>query len=118
MTAEVAPGCPVDAAFDPLSPAYLDDPYAIMAALPLTEAPIFFAPSIGYHVVTRYADVAQVFDGPATYSAAGAPAPPRGPASRPQRRPAPGPLTAQLGRPGARPAAQAGCPGVRGQAGQ
>lgn len=51
MTAEVAPGCPVNAAFDPLSSDYLDDPYAIMAALPLAEAPIFFAPSIGYHVV-------------------------------------------------------------------
>ena len=75
MTAEVAPGCPVDAAFDPLSPAYLDDPYAIMAALPLAEAPIFYAPSIGYHVVTRYADIAQVFDDPATYSAAVAQAP-------------------------------------------
>lgn len=75
MTAEAAPGCPVDAAFDPLSPAYLDDPYAIMAALPLVEAPIFYAPSIGYHVVTRYADIAQVFDDPATYSAAVAQAP-------------------------------------------
>jgi cytochrome P450 len=67
---EVAPGCPVNAAFDPLSPAYLDDPCAIMAALPLAEAPIFYAPSIGYHVVTRHADIAQVFDDPATYSAA------------------------------------------------
>src|SRR5579872_1911251 len=75
MTAEVAPGCSVDAAFDPLSPAYLDDPYAILAALPLAEAPIFYAPSIGYHVVTRYADIAQVFDDPATYSAAVAQAP-------------------------------------------
>ncbi|HEX3764463.1 MAG TPA: cytochrome P450 [Kofleriaceae bacterium] len=75
MTTEVAPGCPVDAAFDPLSPAYLDDPYAILAALPLAEAPVFYAPSIGYHVVTRYADIAQVFDDPATYSAAVAQAP-------------------------------------------
>jgi len=70
MTAEAAPGCPVDTAFDPLSPAYLDDPYAVLAALPLAEAPVFYAPSIGYHVVTRYADIAQVFDDPATYSAA------------------------------------------------
>jgi cytochrome P450 len=75
VTAEVAPGCRVDAAFDPLSPAYLDDPFAILAALPLAEAPIFYAPSIGYHVVTRYADIAQVFDDPATYSAAVAQAP-------------------------------------------
>jgi cytochrome P450 len=39
------------------------------------EAPIFFAPSIGYYVVTRYQDVEQVFRDPATYSAAVAQAP-------------------------------------------
>lgn len=75
MSSEVAPGCPVNAGFDPLSPAYLDDPYAVMAALPLAEAPIFYAPSIDYYVVTRYADIARVFDDPATYSAAAAQAP-------------------------------------------
>ena len=75
MSAEVAAGCPVDAAFDPLSPEFLDDPYAILAALPLAEAPVFYAPSIGYYVVTRYADIARVFDDPATYSAAAAQAP-------------------------------------------
>ena len=72
MTTEVAPGCPVRAEFDPLSPAYLADPYAIMAALPLAEAPVFYAPSIDYYVVTRYADVVEVFQDPATYSAAAA----------------------------------------------
>lgn len=66
----VAPGCPIEAAFDPLAPAYLADPFAIMAALPLSETPVFYAPSIDYYVVTRYADVAQVFDDAATYSAA------------------------------------------------
>jgi cytochrome P450 len=75
VTTELAPGCPVHASFDPLSPAHLDDPYAIMAALPLAEAPIFYAPSIDYYVVTRYADVAQVFEDPAAYSAAVAQAP-------------------------------------------
>ena len=69
------PGCPVHADFDPLSPAYLDDPYAIMAALPLAEAPIFHAPSIGYYVVTRHADIGRVFGDAATYSAAVAQAP-------------------------------------------
>jgi hypothetical protein len=49
-------GCPVHEGFEPLSSQYLDDPFAIMAALPLEEAPVFFAPSIGYHVVTRHAD--------------------------------------------------------------
>jgi cytochrome P450 len=68
----VAPGCPVVADFDPLSPAYLDDPYAVLAALPLAASPVFYAPSIDYYVVARYADVAQVFGDPATFSAAAA----------------------------------------------
>ena len=46
-----------------------------MAALPREEQPIFFAPSIGYYVLTRYADIEQVFRDPATYSAAVAQAP-------------------------------------------
>ena len=46
-----------------------------MAALPREEQPIFFAPSIGYYVLTRYADIEQVFQDPATYSAAVAQAP-------------------------------------------
>jgi cytochrome P450 len=74
-TGVVAQGCPVHEGFDPLSPQYLDDPFAVMAALPLEEAPVFFAPSIGYHVVTRHADVEQVFRDPQTYSAAVAQAP-------------------------------------------
>ena len=68
-------GCPVDESFDPLSPGFLTDPYAAMAALPRQEQPIFFAPSIGYYVLTRYADIEQVFQDPATYSAAVAQAP-------------------------------------------
>jgi hypothetical protein len=47
-TGGVAEGCPVHEGFDPLSPQYLADPFAVMAALPLEEAPVFFAPSIGY----------------------------------------------------------------------
>ena len=75
MTAPSATGrgCPVEESFDPLSPAYLADPYAILAALP--HAPVFFAPSIGYYVVTRHADIEQVFGDPGTYSAAIAQAP-------------------------------------------
>jgi len=67
--------CPVDESFDPLSPAFLADPYAVLAELPLDEAPVFFAPSIGYYVITRYADIEQVFRDPGTYSAAVAQAP-------------------------------------------
>jgi len=68
-------GCPVNESFDPLSPAFLADPYAVMATLPREEQPIFFAPSIGYYVLTRYADIEQVFHDPAAYSAAVAQAP-------------------------------------------
>jgi cytochrome P450 len=65
----------VDESFDPLAPEFLADPYTIMASLPGGKAPVFYAPSIGYYVVTRYDAVAQVFGDPATYSAAVAQAP-------------------------------------------
>ena len=73
--AGAAPGCPVDESFDPLSPEFLADPYTIMAKLPSGSKPVFFAPSIGYYVVTSYDAVDQVFRDPATYSAAVAQAP-------------------------------------------
>jgi cytochrome P450 len=69
----IVPGCPVDESFDPLSPEFLADPYAVMAGR--LRAPVFFAPSIGYYVLTRYADIEAVFRDPATYSAAVAQAP-------------------------------------------
>ena len=73
MTATtIAPGCPVDESFDPLSREFLADPYA---KLPGPARPIFFAPSIGYYVLTRYADIETVFRDPASYSAAVAQAP-------------------------------------------
>ena len=68
-------GCPVREGFDPLSPEFLADPYAVLAGLPLAEAPVFYAPSIGYYVITRYADIEQVFRDPGSYSAAVAQAP-------------------------------------------
>jgi cytochrome P450 len=71
-TTTTAPGCPVDESFDPLSPEFLADPYA---QLPGPAKPIFFAPSIGYYVLTQYADIEAVFRDPATYSAAVAQAP-------------------------------------------
>jgi cytochrome P450 len=75
VEAAVTTGCPVHEGFDPLSPRFLADPYAVLAGLPLAEAPVFFAPSIGYYVVTRYADIEQVFRDPGSYSAAVAQAP-------------------------------------------
>jgi cytochrome P450 len=74
-TAQAVPGCPVDESFDPLSPGYLADPYAVLAELPGDGAPVFYAPSIGYYVVTRYHDIEDVFKDPASYSAAVAQAP-------------------------------------------
>jgi cytochrome P450 len=63
--------CPVDELFDPLSPEFLADPYTVMAALPpASEQPVFFAPSIGYYVLRRYADIEQVFRDHGSYSAA------------------------------------------------
>jgi cytochrome P450 len=61
--------CPVHAEFDPLSPEFLADPFAVLGSLPL-EAPVFYAPSIDYYVVTRYVDIEAVFLDPETYSAA------------------------------------------------
>ena len=74
-TAAAVPGCPVDKSFDPLAPEFLADPYAAMAELPEAARPVFFAPSIGYYVVTSYDAVEAVFRDPATYSAAVAQAP-------------------------------------------
>jgi cytochrome P450 len=75
MTTATVHGCPVDESFDPLSPEFLADPYAAMAKLPGAEKPIFFAPSIGYYVVTSYAAIEAVFRDTGTYSAAVAQAP-------------------------------------------
>src|ERR1700761_36110 len=69
------PQCPVSESFDPLAPDFLADPYPVLAALPRAEQPVFFAPSIGYYVLTRYTDIEAVFADPVTYSAAVAQAP-------------------------------------------
>jgi uncharacterized repeat protein (TIGR03803 family) len=47
------------------------DPFAFITSLQ-REAPVFYAPSIGYYVVTRYADIEAVFLDHETYSAAAA----------------------------------------------
>src|SRR5256884_851611 len=77
MTTHVpGPGCPVDESFDPLSPEFLADPFAVLGKLPPRhERPVFFAPSIGYYVVRRHAEIEQVFRDHDTYSATIAQAP-------------------------------------------
>jgi cytochrome P450 len=57
---------PVVESFDPLAPEFLEDPYAAMHGLP----PVFYAPSLDYYVVTRYADVEAIFLDPESFSAA------------------------------------------------
>jgi cytochrome P450 len=63
---------PVQPEFDPLAEGFLADPFAVMGELPLAEQPIFFAPALGYYVVTRYADIEAVFLDPGAYSAGAA----------------------------------------------
>jgi cytochrome P450 len=72
MAVDERPACPVHPGFDPLSDEFLADPYAVMASLALAETPVFYAPSIDYYVVTRYADIEAVFLDPETYSAGAA----------------------------------------------
>jgi cytochrome P450 len=65
-------GCPVEAGFDPLSPEFLADPFAVMHSLALAEQPVFYAPAIDYYVITRYRDIEAIFSDPDSYSAAAA----------------------------------------------
>src|SRR3954449_10219791 len=61
-------GCPVHSGFDPLSDAFLRDPFDAMAGM----EPVFYAPSLDYYVVTRYEDVERIFLDTETFSAANA----------------------------------------------
>jgi cytochrome P450 len=65
-----ATGCPVANDFDPLAPEFLRDPFTVLAGV--REEPVFYAPSLDYYVVTRYADIDAVFHDNETYSAANA----------------------------------------------
>ncbi|MEL0020875.1 MAG: hypothetical protein VW709_13460, partial [Rickettsiales bacterium] len=53
-------GCPVDHAFSPFSEAYMANPYAELAKL-RQDTPVFYSEKLGYLVVTRMEDVAEVF---------------------------------------------------------
>lgn len=56
---DIPAGCPVDHGFSPFSDAYVADPYRVLAAR-RAETPVFYAPDLGYLVLTRMADVAEV----------------------------------------------------------
>ncbi|MGQ4598105.1 cytochrome P450 [Nocardia sp. R6R-6] len=60
--------CPVEHNFDPISPGYVEDPYQYVAQF-RDRNDVFFAPQIGFYVVTRYEDVESVFLDPETFSA-------------------------------------------------
>ena len=72
MPVSVRTECPVEPGFDPLSPEFLADPFAVMASLPLAERPVFYAPKIGYYVIARYRDIEAIFSDHESYSAAAA----------------------------------------------
>ena len=61
--------CPVEHSFSPFSEAYIADPYAVLAAL-RADRPVFYAPELGYLVLTRMADVAEVFRRPDDFASA------------------------------------------------
>ena len=60
-------GRPVDADFDPLDPDYLADPYPYYARF-RREAPVFYAPKIGFWVVSCYEDIVEIVKDPETFS--------------------------------------------------
>ncbi|MCP5026533.1 MAG: cytochrome P450 [Actinomycetia bacterium] len=62
-------GCPMDHTFTPLMDSYVADPYPIANSL-REEAPIVYAEPLGFVVVTRMADVQEVFLNPEVYSSA------------------------------------------------
>ncbi|HJS95002.1 MAG TPA: cytochrome P450 [Solirubrobacteraceae bacterium] len=73
MIASVAlRGCPVEPGFDPLSPEFLADPFAVMTGLRLAERPVFYAPAIDYYVISGYRDIEAIFSDHESYSAAAA----------------------------------------------
>jgi cytochrome P450 len=72
MTGVKVSQCPVEPAFDPLSPEFLDDPFAVMHSLALVQRPVFYAPAIDYYVLTRYRDIEAIFTDTDSYSAAAA----------------------------------------------
>lgn len=75
MVVTAVTGCPVQPDFDPLAPGYLADPFAAWSSLPIEARPLFYAPAIDYYILTRHADIAEVFHDSETHEVA----PPRDP---------------------------------------
>src|SRR5690554_1684876 len=67
-------GCPVSQAaqdFNPFHSDYMQNPAAFLASFREDE-PVFYNPELDYWVVTRYADVKEVFRNSAVFSPANA----------------------------------------------
>lgn len=62
------PVTPASQSFDPFDPAYVHDPYPLLAQLQQAE-PVFFSPAIGSWIVTRFDTVKQVLRDNVRYSA-------------------------------------------------
>lgn len=72
MTSLKLRDCPREPGFDPLSPEFLADPFAVLASLDLANKPVFYAPTIDYYVITGYHDIESIFSDHESYSAAAA----------------------------------------------
>ena len=59
--------CPAAASFDPLSPAYVADPYRIFAEL-RRDCPVFYAPDLDSWVIVSARDIEAILLDPETYS--------------------------------------------------
>lgn len=61
-------GCPVDHVFSTFSETYVKNPYVVLEKL-REQSAVFFAEKLGYLVLTRMADVAEVFRKPEIFAA-------------------------------------------------
>ena len=61
-------GCPVDHTFSPFDEKYVKYPYAVLEKC-RTGSPVFYSEKLGYLVLTRMEDVAEVFRKPQIFSA-------------------------------------------------
>ena len=62
-------GCPVDRVFSPFSESYVKNPYVVLEKL-REQSAVFYAEELGYLVLTRMEDVAEVFRKPDIFASA------------------------------------------------
>ena len=64
---QVAARCPISHAFDPFGEVFQSDPGGSLRDA-RNEAPVFYSPQLGYHVVTRYNDIRHVLKDTESFS--------------------------------------------------